>query len=71
MVGAAGSRTHPSENACSHLTHLPPRCCLLLPSLLPSQTTEGFAVYENLLVAITLTGEPLGYKGETFKVGVL
>ena len=49
-----------------------PCCCLLLPSLLPSRsTTDGFAVYENLLVAITLTGEPLGYKGETFKVGVL
>ena len=27
-------------------------------------------MYDDLLVATTLTGEPLGYKGETFKESV-
>lgn len=38
--------------------------------MLPNRVTpEGFAAYDNLLVATTLSGEPLGYQGGSFKVG--
>ena len=38
--------------------------------ILPSRVTpEGFSVFESMLADATLTGEPLGYRGDAFKVG--